>query len=114
MILRLAEPHVLGLIAESDEAVSEETLAGPEPGVFMQIPGFPGAGSDNGEMMFDEVFEEHPGDPERAAACDDSAREFLYNLVRAYEDLEYVNLGSVVNSLPAIPSPPAAATYTSR
>ncbi len=93
------------LIAESDEAVSEETLLGLSPEFFMQIHWLPGGRVDDGEMMFDEVFEEHPGDPQRAAACDDSAREFLYNLVREYDDLEYVNLGRVVNSLARHPEP---------
>jgi hypothetical protein len=87
------------LIAESDEAVSEETLLGLSPEFFMQIHWLPGGRVDDGEMMFDEVFEERPGDPQRAAACDERAREFLYNLVREYDDLEYVNLGRVVNSL---------------
>ena len=59
------------LIAESDEAVSEETLLGLSPEFFMQIHWLPGGRIDDGEMMFDEVFEEHPGDPQRAAACDD-------------------------------------------
>jgi hypothetical protein len=87
------------LIAERDEAVSEETLLGLSPEFFMQIHWLPGGRVVNGEMMFDEVFEEDPRDPQRAAICDEKAREFLYNLVRKYDDLEYVNLGRVVNSL---------------
>jgi hypothetical protein len=87
------------LIAERDEAVSEETLLGLSPEFFMQIRWLPGGRVVNGEMMFDEVFEEEPGDPQRAAICDEKAREFLYNLVREYDELEYVNLGRVVNSL---------------
>ncbi len=93
------------LIAECDEAVSEETLLGLSPEFFMQIQWLPGGRVVNGEMVFDEVFEEDPADPRRAATCDENAREFLYNLVREYDDLEYVNLGRVVNSLSRHPEP---------
>jgi hypothetical protein len=55
--------------------------------------------------MVDKVFAEDRGDPQWAAACDEKTREFLYHLVREYDDLEYVNLGRVVNSLARHPEP---------
>jgi hypothetical protein len=60
----------------------------------MQIQWLPGGRIKNGELAFDEVFEEDEQDP-----CQEKAREFLYNLVREFGDIEYVNIGNVVNSL---------------
>ncbi len=82
------------LVAETEEVVQEEVLLSLSPEFFMQIQWLPGGRMVNGELAFDEVFEE-----DRREACEDNAREFLYNLVREYEDLEYVNIGRVVNSL---------------
>ena len=92
------------LIAERDELVSEETLLGLSPEFFMQIQWLPGGRVDKGEMVFDEVFEEERGDPQRSPATDEKSREFLYNLVREYDDLEYINLGRVANSLSRHPA----------
>ena len=89
------------LIAETDNVVPEGVLLALSPEFHMQIQWLPGGRIVNGELLFDEVFEEEPdepGDPGGAASCDNNAREFLYNLVRTYEDLEYVNIGQVVIS----------------
>jgi hypothetical protein len=88
------------LIAETDVVVQEDALLALSPEFHMQIQWLPGGRIVHGEMLFDEVFEEEtagPDDPRGAAA--DNAREFLFNLLRTYEDLEYVNIGRVVNSL---------------
>jgi hypothetical protein len=87
------------LVMESDrEVIAEETLLGLSPEFFMQIRWLPGGRLVNGELMFDEVFEEE-GNGATPVACDPNVREFLYNLVREHDDLEYVNIGRVVNSL---------------
>jgi hypothetical protein len=82
------------LIAETDELVPEGTLLALSPEFFLQVHWLPGGRIVNGELVLDEVFEEERLDP-----CEENAREFLYNLVREYENLEYVNIGQVVNSL---------------
>lgn len=90
------------LIAETDDVVPEGVLLALSPEFHMQIQWLPGGRIINGELLFDEVFEEDPckpNNPDGATSCDENAREFLYNLVRSYEDLEYVNIGRVVNSL---------------
>ena len=90
------------LIAETDDVVPEGVLLALSPEFHMQIQWLPGGRIVNGELLFDEVFDEDPDkpdDPLRATCCNNNAREFLYNLVRTYEDLEYVNIGQVVNSL---------------
>lgn len=87
------------LIAETDDVVPEGVLLALSPEFHMQIRWLPGGRIVNGELLFDEVFEEDRRDPEGGASCENNAREFLYNLVRSYEDLEYANVGQVVNSL---------------
>jgi len=90
------------LIAETDDVVQEDVLLALSPEFHMQIRWLPGGRIVNGELLFDEVFEEEhgkPDDPQPTTSGDNNAREFLYNLVRSYEDLEYVNIGQVVNSL---------------
>ncbi len=82
------------LVTEDHELVREEELLSLSPEFHMQIQWLPGGRMSNFEMVFDEVFEEDGEDP-----FEENAREFLYNLVREYEDLEYVNIGMVVNSL---------------
>ena len=82
------------LVTETDEVVQNEVLLSLSPEFFMQIHWLPGGRIKNGELRFDEVFEE-----DRQDRCEENAREFLYNLAREYGDLEYVNIGKVVNSL---------------
>jgi hypothetical protein len=82
------------LVTETDEVLQSEVLLSLSPEFFMQIHWLPGGRIRNGELTFDEVFEEDQQDP-----CEERAREFLFNLVREYGDLEYVNIGKVVNSL---------------
>lgn len=82
------------LVTETDELLQEEVLLSLSPEFFMQVRWLPGGRIRNGELAFDEVFHEQLQDPSAQ-----NAREFLYNLVRSHEDLEYVNIGRVVNSL---------------
>ena len=82
------------LVTETGEMVQEEVLLSLSAEFYMQIQWLPGGRMVNGELVFDELFEEG-----RRAPCEENAREFLFNLVREYEDLEYVNVGQVVNSL---------------
>jgi hypothetical protein len=90
------------LIAPKDEVVSDEMLLGLSPEFFMQIQWLPGGRIDDGELIFDSIFEaraEAGDDPELDDLCDEKARAFIFNFVREYADLEYVNVGRVVNSL---------------
>jgi hypothetical protein len=87
---------------EEEEVVSEETLLGLSSEFFMQIQWLPGGRIEQGELIFDPIFERG-----RQAACDEEmerfydekSRGFIYNVVREYGDLEYVNIGRVIGSL---------------
>ena len=90
------------LIAQRDEVVSEETLLGLSSEFFMQIQWLPGGRIEDGELIFDSTFDlldEDPNDEGLQEICDERARGFIFNFVREHADLEYVNIGRVVNSL---------------
>ena len=89
------------LIGEDDKTVSEESLLGLASEFFMQIEWLPGGRIEDGELIFDSVFElaEETRDPELQRLCDYKCRGFIFNFVREYGDLEYVNIGCIVGSL---------------
>jgi len=95
------------LIGQEGEVVSEETLLGLSPEFFMQIQWLPGGRIEEGELIFDPVFDESSkgvDDPELARLRDENCRGFIFNFVREHGDLEYVNVGRVVNSLSQRPA----------
>jgi hypothetical protein len=68
----------------------------------MQIEWLPGGRIEGGEMLFDSVFEERdrsPSDSPLRALCDDRAKGFIFNFIREFGDIEYVNVGRVIGSL---------------
>jgi len=89
------------LIGEDEKAASEESLLGLSSEFFMQIEWLPGGRIEEGELIFDSVLDlaEETNDPELRRLCDDKCRGFIFNFVREYGDLEYVNIGRVVESL---------------
>jgi hypothetical protein len=96
------------LIGEDEKVASEEALLGLSSEFFMQIEWLPGGRIEEGELIFDLAFElaEESGDPALRRLCDDKCRGFIYNFVREYGDLEYVNIGRVVGSLSQRPATP--------
>ena len=67
----------------------------------MQIEWLPGGRIEEGEMILDPIFElaDESHDPGLRRLCDEKCRGFIFNFVREYGDLEYVNIGRVVASL---------------
>ncbi len=95
------------LIAQRDEAISEETLLGLSSEFFMQIEWLPGGRIEEGELVFDPVFDEferNPASDELRLLCDDKARGFIFNFVREFGDIEYVNIGRIIGSLSQRPA----------
>ncbi|MGA2481005.1 MAG: hypothetical protein ABSG63_19855 [Spirochaetia bacterium] len=98
---------VAAMIGRHDEMITEETLLGLSPEFFMQIEWLPGGRIEEGEIVFDPAMEgEVPGDAEPLAARlrDEKPRKFIFNFVREYGDLEYVNIGRVIGSLSQRPA----------
>lgn len=90
------------LIGEKDEMLGEEILRGLSPEFFLQIEWLPGARMEDGELIFDPIFEEAEkaaADRRLALLCDPKAKGFIFDLIREYGDVEYVNLGRVATSL---------------
>jgi len=87
---------------EDEEVVSEEMLLGLSSEFFMQIQWLPGGRIEEGELIFDPIFEQASQgarDQEVERLYDEKSRGFIYNFVREYGDLEYVNIGRVIGSL---------------
>lgn len=89
------------LIGQDEKAISQERLLGLSSEFFMQIEWLPGGRIEEGELIFDSAFElaEEANDSELRRLCDEKCRDFMFNFVREYGDLEYVNIGRVVRSL---------------
>lgn len=90
------------LVGKRDQSPPEEILLGLSPEFFMQIEWVPGGRILHGELIFDSLFDEfeaQPNDPELRALCDERAKGFLFNLLREFTDIEYINVGRVVTSL---------------
>lgn len=89
------------LIGQADTAASEETLLELSAEFFMQVEWVPGGRIEDGEMILDPVFEEEAieGCTPQARVCDETARGFIFNFIRDYGDLEYVNIGRIAGSL---------------
>lgn len=87
------------LIGQSDKAVSEESLLGLSAEFFMQVEWVPGGRIEDGELILDPVFNEEDVPNCAGRICDETARGFIFNFIRDYGDLEYVNVGRVAGSL---------------
>lgn len=90
------------LIGQKNEVLSEEVLQGLSPEFFLQIEWLPGGRIEDGELLFDSIFYE-PGAgasaPELNILCDDKIKGFIFNFIREFGDVEYVNVGRLVSSL---------------
>jgi hypothetical protein len=92
----------VALVPHGEDVVSEEVLLGLGAEFYMQIEWLPGGRIEEGELIFDPVFEEvqpGKGGPPSGLPGDNKARGFIFNFVREYGDLEYVNVGRVVAPL---------------
>ncbi len=95
------------LLGQYNKAIPEEVLLGLSPEFFMQIEWLPGGKIEEGELIFDSLFDEfdrHPESSELQALCDKKARGLIFNFVREFGDIEYVNIGRVIGSLSRRPT----------
>jgi hypothetical protein len=90
------------LFLEGDEAQTEQVLSGLSPEFFLQIDWLAGGRFEEGEFLLDPIFEEaanHPQDERLRRICDPRAKEIIFNFIRDYGDLDYINIGLVPESL---------------
>jgi hypothetical protein len=96
------ERIVATLFLEGNETQTEQILSGLSPEFFLQIEWLAGGRFEEGEFLLDSIFDEaasHPEDPDLQRLCDPRAKEIIFNLVRDYGDLDFINIGSVPESL---------------
>lgn len=90
------------LISHEEGLVAESILRGLSPEYFMQLEWLPGGRIETGELIFDTVFEEfekNPTDPELAYICDEKVKSFIFNFIREFGDIEYINIARIPTSL---------------
>lgn len=87
------------LIGERDEQVPEETLLGLSPEFFMQIEWLPGARFERGELLPDPCFHKQAPTLKESRTYDKNSLGFIFNFIREFGSLEYVNIGRVIGSL---------------
>jgi hypothetical protein len=90
------------LISHEEGEVADSILRGLSPEYFMQLEWLPGGRFENGELIFDSIFDELEKDPsssELSAICDIRVRSFIFNFMREYGDIQYINIARVPSSL---------------
>ena len=82
-------------------AEEQDLIAGISPEFYRQIEWLPGARIVNGEVVFDEIYDEaaRTQDPELLALCDSRVKSFLFNTTRLFGRVVYVNIGRIAQSL---------------
>ncbi len=97
-----SERMLATLFLDGNESESEQLLAGLSPEFYMQVEWLAGGRFEEGEFLLDSVFDEaaaHPEDRALQRLCDPRAKDIIFNIVRDIDDLEYINLGMVPESL---------------
>jgi hypothetical protein len=90
------------LFLEGNESQAEQVLSGLSPEFFLQVEWLPGGRFEEGEFLFDSIFDEassHPEDAELQRLCDPRAKGIIFNFIREFGDLDYINVGCVPESL---------------
>ena len=90
------------LFLEGNETQAEQALSGLSPEFFMQVEWLPGGRFEEGEFIFDPLFDEaasNPADAELQRLTDPRAKSIILNFIRDYGDIEFINIGVVPESL---------------
>ena len=90
------------LFLEGNETQAEQALSGLSPEFFMQVEWLPGGRFEEGEFLFDPLFEEaanNPSDLELQHLTDPRAKGIILNFIRDYGDIDFINIGVVPESL---------------
>ncbi len=90
------------LIGSKNEAVPEEDLLGLSPEFFLQVDWLAGGRFEDGGLILDPVTRKSGSGTEitpQEVAAFEKVRAFIINFIREYGDLEYVNVGRVIESL---------------
>ena len=82
-------------------AAEQDLIQGISPEFYRQIEWLPGARVDRGEVIFDPLWDEYnrTRDPSLAPLCDFHVRNVIFNMMRLFADIEFVNVGRIASSL---------------
>jgi hypothetical protein len=90
------------LTDERNETLSEILVSGLTEEFFRQIQWLPGGSIQNGELVFDRIFDEskeNPDDPVLKKIVEVRVKGFIFNYVREFAELEYINIGRLLPGL---------------
>ncbi len=93
--------QMLNALVKRNDEVSEELSLGLCPEFFMYIKWFPGAYIIEGELVFDPIFDKKetmPHDSELARLCDEKVKKLIFNYMREFSKIEYINIGRIIES----------------
>jgi hypothetical protein len=92
---------VAALQPVEDSRVIEEAYLGLAKEFHMHVQWLPGGRFVDGELIFDSVFEESESDDELLTKPirDEKAQELIFNYVRTFDDIDYINVGQVAEPL---------------
>lgn len=82
-------------------ADERELVSGIAAEFYRQIEWLPGARIIDGELVFDDLYDEaaRTQDPELLALCDSRAKALIFNLTRVFGAVDYINIGRIARSL---------------
>lgn len=88
-------------VPNETEVGDKDLIQGISPEFFRQIEWLPGGRIEKGELIFDSLYDEafRTQDPELRAFCSLRVRSILFNAVRLFGTIEYVNIGRISRSL---------------
>jgi hypothetical protein len=90
------------LFLEGSETQTDQILSGLSPEFYLHVEWLPGGRFEEGEFLLDPLFEEaarHPEDQALQKLFDPRAKGIIFNMIREYGDIEYINLGRLPESL---------------
>ena len=89
------------LFLDGHEAQAEQVMAGISPDYSMNLEWRPGGRNEDGEFLFDPIYDEaalHPNNPDLQYLCDPLAKGIIFNFIREYTNIEYINLARIPDS----------------
>ena len=97
---------VSALVSQQDQTITVDLLRDLSPEFFMQVEWLPGGRFEEGEFIFDPVFEEEAANQPQAAGsrplCDALVPGFIFSYIREYGAMEFINIGRIGHSLSSV------------
>ncbi len=102
---RNAMCHALTRGPNETAAQDQDLVQGISPEFYRQIEWLPGARVENGRVVFDPVFDEarRTQEPELLELCDSRVRSIIFNLMRLFGKVDFINVGRIARPLVRCP-----------